>query len=87
MFFKVPLCENRATVYKSLMIEQIDLLRDNAFVEFDEIYIGAHHNIEDEIEAIGDNKEQLYKLFFEIMDDLSGLTDDEIKQDYPPFEA
>ena len=87
MFFKVPLCENRATVYKNLMIEEIDLLRDNSLIEFDQVYIGEHNKIEDEIEAIGDNKEQLYKLFFEIMDDLSGLTDDEIKQDYPPLEA
>jgi hypothetical protein len=87
MFFKVPLCENRTTVYKSLMIEQIDLLRDNAFIEQGITHIGDHHNIEDEIEAIGDNTEQLYNLFFEIMSELSGLTDNEIKQDYPPLEA
>ena len=78
---------NTASLYKSLMIAQIDLLRDNAFIEHDISDIGEHNNIEQEIETIGDNKEQLYKLFFEIMDDLSGLTDDEIKQDYPPLEA
>ena len=78
---------NTASLYKSLMIAQIDLLRDNAFIEQGITHIGEHHNIEDEIEAIGDNKEQLYKLFFEIMSELSGLTDDEIKQDYPPLEA
>ena len=69
------------------MIAQIDLLRDNAFIEHDISDIGEHNNIEQEIEAIGDNKEQLYKLFFEIMITLSGFTDDEIKKDYPPLEA
>ena len=78
---------NTASLYKSLMIAQIDLLRDNAFIEHDICDIGEHNNIEQEIEAIGDNKEQLYKLFFEIMSDFSGLTDNEIKQDYPPLEA
>ena len=78
---------NTASLYKSLMIKQIDLLRDNAFIEQGITHIGDHHNIEDEIEAIGDNTEQLYKLFFEIMRELSGLSDDEIKQDYPPLEA
>ena len=78
---------NTASLYKSLMIAQIDLLRDNAFIEHGISDIGEHNNIEQEIEAIGDNKEQLYKLFFEIMSELSGLTDNEIKQDYPPLEA
>jgi len=78
---------NTASLYKSLMIKQIDLLRDNAFIEQGITHIGEHHNIEDEIETIGDNKEQLYKLFFEIMSELSGLTDNEIKQLYPPFEV
>ena len=78
---------NTASLYKSLMIKQIDLLRDNAFIEQDISDIGEHNNIEQEIETIGDNKEQLYKLFFEIMSELSGLTDNEIKQLYPPFEA
>jgi len=72
-------------LYKDLMIKQIDLLRDNAFIEHDITHIGEHHNIEDEIETIGDNNEQLYKLFFEIMSELSGLTDNEIKQLYPPI--
>ena len=76
---------NTASLYKSLIIEQIDLLRDNCFIETGNYYFGEYHNIEDEIETIGDNKEQLYKLFFEIMSDLSGLTDNEIKQDYPPL--
>tara|TARA_X000000368_G_scaffold13806_1_gene11048 strand:- start:292 stop:501 length:210 start_codon:yes stop_codon:yes gene_type:complete len=67
------------------MIKEIDLLRDNSLIEFDQVYIGEHNKIEDEIEAIGDNTEELYKLFFEIMNDLSGLTDDEIKQLYPPI--
>ena len=78
---------NTASLYKSLMIKQIDLLRDNAFIEQGITHIGEHHNIEQEIETIGDNKEQLYKLFFEIMSELSGLTDNEIKQLYPPFEV
>ena len=78
---------NTVSLYKSLMIKQIDLLRDNAFIEQGITHIGEHHNIEDEIETIGDNKEQLYKLFFEIMSELSGLTDNEIKQLYPPFEV
>ena len=76
---------NTVSLYKSLMIEQIDLLRDNSFIEQGIYYMGEHHNIEQEIETIGDNKEQLYKLFFEIMSDLSGFTDDEIKQHYPPL--
>ena len=78
---------NTASLYKSLMIKQIDLLRDNAFIEQGITHIGEHHNIEQEIETIGDNKEQLYKLFFEIMSELSGLTDNEIKQLYPPLEV
>ena len=78
---------NTASLYKSLMIKQIDLLRDNAFIEQGITHIGEHHNIEDEIKTIGDNKEQLYKLFFEIMSELSGLTDNEIKQLYPPLEV
>ena len=76
---------NTVSLYKSLMIEQIDLLRDNAFIEHDIYDIGEHNNIEQEIETIGDNKERLYKLFFEIMSELSGLTDNEIKQLYPPI--
>ena len=76
---------NTVSLYKSLMIEQIDLLRDNAFIEHDICDIGEHNNIEQEIETIGDNKERLYKLFFEIMSELSGLTDNEIKQLYPPI--
>ncbi len=76
---------NTVSLYKSLMIKEIDLLRDNSLIEFDQVYIGEHNKIEDEIEAIGDNTEELYKLFFEIMNDLSGLTDDEIKQLYPPI--
>ena len=78
---------NTASLYKSLMIKQIDLIRDNAFIEHDISDIGEHNNIEQEIETIGDNKEQLYKLFFEIMSELSGLTDNEIKQLYPPLEV
>ena len=85
MFHPVPLCEKRLTVYKRLMIEQIDLIRDNEFIEYDVIYEGIHHNIEQEIETIGDNKEQLYKLFFNVMSEFSGLTDNEIKQLYPPI--
>jgi len=73
------------SLYKSLMIKEIDLLRDNSLIEFDQVYIGEHNKIEDEIEAIGDNTEELYKLFFEIMNDLSGFTDDEIKELYPPI--
>ena len=76
---------NTVSLYKSLMIKEIDLLRDNSLIEFDQVYIGEHHNIEDEIETIGDNTEQLYKLFFEIMSELSGFTDDEIKELYPPI--
>ena len=76
---------NTVSLYKSLMIKEIDLLRDNSLIEFDQVYTGEHNKIEDEIEAIGDNTEELYKLFFEIMNDLSGLTDDEIKQLYPPI--
>ena len=73
------------SLYKSLMIKEIDLLRDNSLIEFDQVYIGEHNKIEDEIEAIGDNTEELYKLFFKIMNDLSGFTDDEIKELYPPI--
>ena len=76
---------NTVSLYKDLMIKQIDLLRDNAFIEHDISDIGEHNNIEQEIETIGDNNEQLYKLFFEIMSELSGLTDNEIKQLYPPL--
>ena len=76
---------NTVSLYKSLMIKEIDLLRDNSLIEFDQVYIGEHNKIEDEIEAIGDNTEELYKLYFKIMNDLSGLTDDEIKQLYPPI--
>ena len=76
---------NTVSLYKSLMIKEIDLLRDNSLIEFDQVYIGEHNEIEDEIKAIGDNTEELYKLFFEIMNDLSGLTDDEIKELYPPI--
>ena len=72
-------------LYKDLMIKQVELLRDNAFIERGITHIGEHHNIEDEIETIGDNNEQLYKLFFEIMRELSGLTDNEIKELYPPI--
>ena len=86
-YFKVPLCESRFNVYKSLMIEQVDLERDNTFIEYDVFYEGPHHNIEQEIETIGDNKEQLYKLFFNVMVEFSGLTDNEIKQLYPPLEV
>jgi len=67
------------------MIKEIDLLRDNSLIEFDQVYMGEHNKIEDEIKAIGDNTEELYKLFFEIMNDLSGFTDDEIKELYPPI--
>lgn len=72
-------------LYKNLMIKQIDLMRDNSLIEYGINYIGDHHNIEDEIKAIGDNNEQLYKLFLEIMNDFGGLNDYEIKQLYPPI--
>ena len=78
---------NTASLYKSLMIKQIDLLRDNAFIDRGITHIGEHHNIEDEIETIGDNKEQLYKLFFNVMSEFSGLTDNEIKTIYPTFKG
>ena len=87
MNHSVPLCEKRSTVYKKLMIFQIDLLRDNAFIEHGITHIGEYHNIEDEIETIGDNKEQLYKLFFNVMSEFSGLTDNEIKTIYPTFKG
>jgi len=87
MYYSIPLCEKRSIVYKRLMIEQIDLIRDNEFIEYEVVYEGIHHNIENEIDTIGDDLNKLYKLFFNVMSEFSGLTDNEIKTIYPPIKG
>ena len=44
-------------------------------------------NIENEIDTIGDDLNKLYKLFFNVMSEFSGLTDNEIKTIYPTFKG
>ena len=58
--------------YKKLMIFQIDLIRDNCFIETGKIYRGENCEIENEIKEVENDLEKFYKLFFEVMSDLSG---------------
>jgi len=71
--------------YKKLMIFQVDLMRDNSAIETGQEYTGEFFNIEKQIEEVENDLEKFYKLFFDVMADLSGLTDSEIKAMYPPI--
>ena len=71
--------------YKKLMIFQINLIRDNCLIETGKIYWGENCEIENEIKEVENDLEKFYKLFFQVMADLSGLTDSEIKAMYPPI--
>ena len=71
--------------YIEKMIFQVDLMRDNAVIETGENYQGEFCNIEKQIEEVKNDLEKFYKLFFQVMAELSGLTDSEIKKLYPPI--
>ena len=71
--------------YIEKMIFQVDLMRDNAVIETGENYQGEFCNIEKQIEEVKNDLEKFYKLFFQVMAELSGLTDSEIKAMYPPI--
>ena len=71
--------------YIEKMIFQVELIRDNSVTEAGQEYTGEFCNIENEIKKVENDLEKFYKLFFKVMADLSGLTDNEIKTMYPPI--
>ncbi len=71
--------------YIEKMIFQVELMRDNAVIETGQEYTGDFCNIEKQIEEVENDLEKFYKLFFDVMADLSGLSDSEIKAIYPPI--
>ena len=71
--------------YIEKMIFQVELMRDNAVIETGQEYTGDFFNIEKQIKEVENDLEKFYKLFFAVMSDLSGLTNSEIKANYPPI--
>ena len=71
--------------YIEKMIFQVELMRDNSVIETGKEYTGEFCNIEKQIKEVQNDLKNFDKLFLDGMADLSGLTDNEIRQLYPPI--